>query len=227
MAQTLQETPLASHRVLVWELPVRLFHWTIFLLVACAYLTWRLNWMDWHVWIGYAALTAVLFRILWGFFGGDCARFARFLTGPRAAAAHLRHALRREPDRQVGHNAAGGWMVMLLLALLLAETLSGLLIYNDIADEGPLTELMPAQLGSAIMATHAIGWDLLAGAVSVHVAAILLYATAKRQNLVRPMITGHKTLPAEVTAPRRGGALRAIVLLAISAIAVAALSRYL
>lgn len=213
--------------MLVWELPVRLFHWTIFVLVAAAYVSWRLNWMDWHVWIGYAALTAVLFRILWGFFGGDCARFARFLTGPRAALDHLRHALQREPDRQVGHNAAGGWMVVLLLALLLAETLSGLLINNDVADEGPLTELLPAPVSNAITATHSIGWDLLAGAVCIHIAAILLYAGVKRQDLVSPMISGRKTLPPEVAAPRRGGTLRAIVLLAISALAVAGLARYL
>jgi len=213
--------------VLVWELPVRLFHWTIFALVVSAYVTWRENWMDWHVWIGYVALTAVLFRILWGFFGGDCARFTQFLTAPRAAASHLRHVLRREPDRQVGHNAAGGWMVLLLLALLLIETLSGLLVYNDIADEGPLTELMPAQLGTAITATHSIGWDVLLGAACVHVAAILVYAGVKRQNLVGPMITGRKLLPPEIAAPRGGGALRAIVLLGISGLAVSALARYL
>ncbi len=221
------QSSLASHRVLVWELPVRLFHWSIFVLVAAAYVSWRLNWMDWHVWIGYAALTAVLFRILWGFFGGDCARFAHFLAGPRAAAAHLRHALQREPDRQIGHNAAGGWMVVLLLALLLTETISGLLINNDVADEGPLTELMPAPVANALTATHSIGWDLLAAAVCVHIAAILLYAGVKRQDLVSPMFTGRKALPSEVAAPRRGGALRAIVLLAISALAVAGLAHYL
>ena len=206
---------------------MRLFHWTIFVLVAAAYFSWRLNRMDWHVWIGYAALVAVLFRILWGFFGGDSARFVRFLASPRAALAHLRHALRREPDRQVGHNAAGGWMVLLLLALLLVETLSGLLINNDIADEGPLTERLPAELANAITALHSIGWDLILAAVCLHVAAILLYASVKRQDLVSPMITGRKSLPPDVAAPRRGGALRAIVLLAISALAVAGLARYL
>ena len=220
-------TPLAPRRVLVWELPVRLFHWSVVVLVAAAYLSWRLNRMDWHVWIGYATLMAVLFRLLWGFFGGDCARFARFLAGPRAVLSHLRQALRREPDHQLGHNAAGGWMVMLLLALLLTETLSGLLVNNDIADEGPLSELLPARVANAITATHALGWDLLAAAIAVHVGAILVYAGFKRQNLVRPMLTGRKALPPELAAPRRGGAGRALVLLAISALAVAGLARFL
>ncbi len=217
----------AARRVLVWELPVRLFHWILVVLVTAAYLTWRLNWMDWHTWIGYAALTVVLFRVLWGFWGGDCARFAGFLSGPAAALRHLQHALRREPDHQVGHNAAGGWMVVLLLAVLLVQTLSGLLINNDVADEGPLTEILPAPVLNAITAAHAICWDVLLGAVALHVIAILTYAVAKRQDLVGPMITGRKTLPSEVAAPRHAGALRAIVLLAASALTVSALARYL
>ena len=64
----------------------------------------------------------MVFRLLWGFFGSETARFARFLAAPRRAAGYLAQLLRREPDRRVGHNPAGGWMVLLLLALLLAET---------------------------------------------------------------------------------------------------------
>jgi cytochrome b len=212
--------------VLIWELPVRLFHWAIVALVAAAYLTWRLNWMGWHVWIGYAALTAVLFRILWGFWGGECARFARFAAGPRAALAHLRHLTRREPDRQLGHNPAGAWMVWLLLTALLVETLSGLIINNDIADEGPLTEVMPAALSNAITAAHSIAWDALATAIALHIIAILLYALLKRQNLLSPMISGYKQLPPEVAPPRTGGALRALALLAVAGLCVLALARF-
>ena len=215
-----------SRAVLVWELPVRLFHWAIVALVAAAYLTWRLNWMGWHVWIGYAALTAVLFRILWGFWGGECARFARFAAGPRAALAHLRHLARREPDHQLGHNPAGAWMVWLLLAALLVETLSGLIINNDIADEGPLTELMPAALSNGITAAHSIVWDALAAAVALHIMAILLYALLKRQNLLTPMISGYKQLPPEIAPPRAGGALRALALLAAAGLCVLALVRF-
>lgn len=225
--QSGQPPPLASRRVLVWELPIRLFHWSLVALLAGAYLSWRLNRMDWHVWIGYAALTAVLFRILWGFLGGDAARFARFLAPARAVIAHLRVALRRGPDRQVGHNAAGGWMVLLLLTLLLGETLSGLLINNDIADEGPLTEHLPAALANAITAMHALIWHVLLAAIALHLLAIGLYAAVGRQDLVRPMISGRKRLPPDVAAPRSGGALRALALLAGSALLVSALARHL
>jgi cytochrome b len=214
-------------RVRVWDLPLRLFHWAVVILVVAAYVTWRLNWMDWHGRCGYAVLALALFRVLWGFFGSETARFARFLAAPRAAARHLSHALHREPDRQVGHNAAGGWMVLLLVLLLLGETLSGLYVANDVADQGPLTELTPAPVANAITALHWILWDALLAAVALHLFAILVYAAAKGQNLLRPMLTGWKLLPADVRQPAMASPVRAAILLGCSALATAALARFL
>ena len=164
--------------------------------------TWRLNWMVWHGRIGDVLLALLLFRLLWGFFGSETARFSRFLTSPRTALEHLKYALLREPDHQVGHNPAGGWMVVFLLVLLLAETLTGLYVANDIADVGPLTGFVPAPAANAIEASHAILWDVLLAAIVLHVLAIAGYAAIKGQNLLRPMIIGTKVLPASVAAPR-------------------------
>jgi len=214
-------------RVRVWDLPTRLFHWLVVLLLAAAYITWRLNWMDWHVWIGETVLAAVLFRILWGWFGSDTARFRRFVASPRAALQHLAHSLRREPDRQIGHNAAGSWMVLLLLALLLLEPLTGLFVNNDVADEGPFTEIAPAAVSNAITALHTYLWNALLAAAALHVLAIGLYALAKGHNLIAPMISGRKLLPVDVIAPSMAGMARAVVLLALSALVVAALAYFL
>jgi cytochrome b len=205
--------------VRVWDLPVRLFHWLIVALVAAAYATWRLNWMVWHGWIGDLTLALVLFRLLWGFLGSETARFSQFLTSPRIALQHLKYTFLREPDRQVGHNPAGGWMVLLLLALLLAETLTGIYVANDIADVGPLTGMVPAAAADAIDVSHAIIWNVLLAAIALHVLAIAGYAAVKGQDLVRPLITGMKTLPEPVTAPRMASAARAAVLFAVSAAA--------
>jgi len=209
--------------VLVWDIPVRVFHWLIVVLVPAAYATWRLNWMVWHVWIGEAVLALVLFRLLWGFYGGETARFRRFLASPRTVRRHVKDWLRREPDRLVGHNPAGGWMVLLLLGLLLAETLTGIYVSNDIADEGPLTEIVPAWAANAIASAHAILWDALLAAIVLHVLAIAGFAAIKGQNLLRPMITGTKVLPANVAAPRAGSPARAGLLLLASALATALL----
>ena len=211
----------APRIVLVWDIPTRVFHWLIVVLVAAAYATWRLNWMVLHGWVGEATLTLLLFRVLWGFLGGETARFSRFLTSPRAAVLHLKSAFRREPDNQVGHNPAGGWMVLLLLVLLLVETLTGLYVANDIADEGPLTEIVPAWAANAIASSHAILWDVLLAAIVLHVLAIAGFAAIKGQNLVRPMITGTKLLPAGAPAPRTGSAARAGLLLVGCAVATA------
>jgi cytochrome b len=213
----------APRVVRVWDVPVRVFHWLIVVLVAAAYVTWRLNWMTWHGRIGEAALVLVLFRLSWGFFGSETARFSSFVASPRTVWSHLKASLRREPDHQVGHNPAGGWMVVALIALLLVETLSGVYVANDIADEGPLTEHVPAWAANAIAASHAIVWDALLAAIVLHVLAIASHAAIKGQNLVRPMITGTKVLPADKPTPRTGGSGRAILLLLGCAVVAAAL----
>ena len=174
-------------------------------LVAAAYLSWRLNWMDWHAWFGDAVLALVLWRLLWGFFGSDTARFARFLASPRVALQHLAQLRQREPDREPGHNPAGGWMVLVLLALLLGETLTGIYVGNDVADEGPLTELTPASIANLITALHRLLWQALVAAVVLHLLAIFIYFAVKRHNLLLPMVTGRKWLPASVPSPRMAG----------------------
>ncbi|WP_241023341.1 cytochrome b/b6 domain-containing protein [Paraburkholderia sp. Ac-20340] len=214
-------------RVRVWDLPTRLFHWLTVGLVALAWLSQRMNWMQLHVRAGETLLALVLFRLMWGCCGSETARFTRFLATPAAAWRHLRQLGRREPDVQVGHNAAGGWMVMLLLALLFAETLSGLYVNNDIADEGPLSEIVPAAIANMISAIHAYGWDVLAAAVVLHVCAIGLYALLKGHNLVGPMVTGIKPLPVTSRAPRRTSLWLAVLLMGFAALVTALLAFYL
>jgi cytochrome b len=118
-------------------------------------------------------------------------------------------------------------MVLLLLAFLLAETLTGIYVANDVANEGPLTELVPAPIANLITDLHLYFWDALVGAGILHVLAILVYAVAKRHNLLTPMITGHKTLPQDVKRPRLAGAARAALLFGCSALAAAALANFL
>jgi cytochrome b len=213
--------------VVVWDLATRWFHWLAVLLVAAAYVTWRQNWMDWHSDVGDALLALVVFRLAWGFAGSDTARFTRFLAAPRAALRHLAHVFKREPDAQIGHNAAGGWMVVVLLALLLGQALTGILVNNDVANEGPLTELLPAWMLNLFSDLHDWLWNALLAAIALHVLAIAVYALAKGQNLLRPMLTGRKALPLRATPPRLASPVLAVLLLCGSAAVAALLATFL
>jgi cytochrome b len=217
----------SGHKLVVWDTATRLFHWVTVVLVIAAYWTWRMNWMDWHAWTGEAVLALVLFRVLWGFFGSETARFSAFVVAPGAAATYIATILRRERDRQVGHNPAGGWMVLLLLALLFAEALTGLFVNNDVANEGSLTEFVPSTIANFITNLHLYFWNALFLAAILHVLAILLYACAKRHDLVTPMITGIKTLPEDIKQPQLAGAARAALLFGCGVLATAALARFL
>jgi cytochrome b len=223
----LKDRQIQFHKVLVWDLATRLFHWlTVALVIAC-YFSWRMNRMDWHSWTGEALLALVFFRLLWAFFGSETARFATFLASPRAAALYLVHLVRREPDRQIGHNPIGGWMVLLLFALLLAEALTGIYVANDVADEGPLSEIVPPVIANLITNLHTYFWDALLVAALLHVIAILLYGAVIRHDLVTPMITGWKSLPPGTKQPYIASAARAAFLLGCSVLAAAALATYL
>jgi cytochrome b len=209
----------AWRRVKVWDGWVRLFHWAIVLLVIGQYVTVQLDQMAWHFRCGYLVLALLVFRLGWGLVGSDTARFARFLQSPLAALAHLKHLRRREPDTEVGHNAAGGWMVLLLLALLLVQVGTGLFASEEpgesYAAHGPFALQVADALSARLTGLHELGFNLLLGAVVLHVAAVLAYAVLKRQDLVRPMVTGFKRLPAGIPAPRMGHPLLAVALLAL------------
>jgi len=213
--------------IVVWDVPTRLFHWLTVILFVATYVTWRLDWMFWHAYAGIAVLALVVFRLLWGFFGSETALFARFLAAPRLALRQLANLFRREPDRWIGHNPAGGWMVMLLLGLLLFEALTGIYIDNDMADVGPLTSVTPASVADLISTLHQVLWQALLAASVAHILAVAVYWVAKRQNLVLPMITGCKAMPLGVRQPAQAGALRALVSLGCGILIAAAVAKFL
>lgn len=211
--------------VKVWDGPVRLFHWSIVVLVATSYATARLGRIDWHFLSGYAILALVLFRIAWGLAGSETARFSHFLRGPRSALSHLRHVLARSAPDEAGHNAAGGLMVAALLGLLLFQTGTGLFSNDGLMDEGPLAHFVGGDWSDRISGWHELGFNLILVAVALHVAAVIAYAVVLRQDLVRPMVTGWKRLPAGTLPPRMAPAVLAAGIAAAAAGLVYLLSR--
>jgi cytochrome b len=204
----------------IWDLPTRLFHWTIVVLVFLSWLSAQFDWMRVHVWSGYAILTLLLFRLIWGFIGSDTARFSHFLKSPLAAFRHLISLHRREPDTEIGHNAAGGWMVLVILVVLIVQVVTGLGANDDAMTEGPLAHVVGKDRSDWMTHIHHLNFDMVEVVILLHVLAIVAYRVLKGQNLVTPMITGKKRVPGATRAPRMVHPVAALVVLAICALAV-------
>lgn len=216
----------ALRKVTVWDPWVRVVHWAIVVLMVVSYVSIQQGNMRVHYFSGYAVLALVLFRIAWGFLGSDTARFARFLRSPLAALHHLAEFTRRGPDREVGHNAAGGWMVIVLLALLLAQPITGLFADSGYGDYGPLAKAVPGDVSDTLTGWHhRVFYYGILVAAGLHILAVLAYAVVKRHDLVRPMVLGSKRLPADAPAPRLGSPVLAAALMAAAAVVVVGVSR--
>jgi cytochrome b len=196
----------------VWDLPTRLFHWLIVVLLAGSWITQRLDRMGWHLWCGYAVFAALLFRLAWGVIGSDTARFSQFLKSPIAGLRHLADLRRRGPGHDVGHNAAGGWMVLVLLVLLCVQVATGLCANDQISTQGPLADAVGSANSDWLSHVHAVNFRLIEAAVALHLLAILVYRLRGR-SLVWPMITGTKRLPAATRPPRMASLWRALPVL--------------
>ncbi len=204
-----------ENTIRVWDIPTRIFHWSLVISFTIAYLTTEDD-NIWHIYSGYIVLGLVAFRLLWGFAGPEYARFSNFVCGPQEVLQYLRGLASGEPKRYIGHNPAGGWMIVALLASLLLVTVSGLKLYAVEEGLGPLAGVT-ADL-SVIRASHANGdnhededdhekedeeeefWEeihelstnLTLLLIFLHVAGVLVSGRIHHENLVKAMITGKK-----------------------------------
>lgn len=187
-----------NDKILVWDAPVRLFHWVLVALMATSYFSGRAggDWMQLHFWSGYAILTLLLFRLVWGFVGSTTARFSSFLKGPRAAFTHVAHFFRQEGPRDIGHNPLGGAMVLVLIFAVLAQVVTGLFTADTDTGmvNGPLALKVADKWVERATDFHAWWINILLILAAVHVAAVVLYLVWKRHNLIGPMITGRKRI---------------------------------
>jgi len=183
---------------LVWDWPLRLWHWLFALAVVGAWITgeWGgFDWRQWHLWFGQTAVGLLIFRILWGFVGPRHARFGQFVPGPSRLWAYLKTLHRRDAPESVGHSPLGAVAVLVLLTVLTVQTASGLFISDDILYEGPWFVAVSedtADFASTIH--HRLAWPV-GILIIIHIGAILFYRLFKSQRLTRAMLTGCK--PAE------------------------------
>lgn len=192
--------PLQAVRV--WDLPTRVFHWVLAACVIASVVTAKVggNAMVWHFWLGYTVFALLAFRILWGLVGGYWSRFGSFIYSPGAVWRYVRGRSGPSDRHDVGHSPLGAFSVFGLLALLAAQVGSGLFADDEISNTGPLIKFVSGAASESLTKWHkSFGQWLIILLVLLHLAAIVSYHVKKR-DLVRPMLTGDKLLPAGVPA---------------------------
>lgn len=204
-------------KILIWDLPTRLFHWLFAASFTVAWLTSEADgWLNVHVFAGYLMLGLLGFRLLWGFAGGRYARFTSFLFSPREGVSYLFQVLTGTARRHLGHNPAGSWAVYLLLTLAFLAGLSGIATLGAQEGQGPLAWL-PYVPGDALKEVHEAVVSAMLGVVLLHLGGVALESWRHRENLPRAMVTGCKEgAPEQATPSRR---LPSAALLVISVVA--------
>jgi cytochrome b len=197
-------------KVRVWDLPTRLFHWTLALCALGLVATAKIGGdalMAWHGRLGYAVGTLLLFRLAWGVVGGHWSRFRTFTHSPRTIADHLRGRTRAE--LAIGHSPLGALSVFALLAFLAAQVATGLFSATLEEFAGPLNTLVSNATGRVLTTYHkSIGEPVLLALVLLHVGAIAYYHVRRGQDLVGPMLHGDKKLAGSPPSSRDDGASR-------------------
>jgi len=220
MSGTAMSDVIRPATVAAWDLPTRLFKWTLVGLVVAAPLT---KWygdvtLVWHKYVGYSILTLLVWRLMWGVAGGSTARFSAFLRWPWDAARYALDLVRGRPRAFLGHNPLGGWMVVTLLVVLAVQAVTGLFATDDIIVTGPFQNRVTYATSKFLTGIHDVLPRLLLALVIVHVLANLAYTFLKGENLIGAMVTGRKPAHAYEDAgeAREGSLALAAALLALA-----------
>ena len=180
------------HKIYVWDLPVRLFHWLLVLALVAAWYTsdGERGLIDWHLRIGYFILGLVVYRLFWGFLGTYYAKFSQFFPSLDAIKAYIRG----NKTSYIGHNPLGALMVFAMLALLLLQAISGLFMTDDIFTSGPYFDSASKEVQKLMATLHHWCFDLIIAFSVIHIFAIGYYQLIKKEQLVKAMVFGFKVI---------------------------------
>ncbi len=199
----------------VWDLPVRICHWSFVLLLPALWWTAENSEMGWHKRLGLLLLALLVFRIAWGFVGSSTARFASFVKGPGAVLAYFRGTTSHAGP---GHNPAGGWSVVALLLAMAVQVTTGLFAGDPYdGSTGPLNDLVRTMTADTLTEVHEFTFNVILALVALHLLAVIYYSAVKRDRIVPAMVTGSRLLPAGVTGMEPVPAWRAFACLAVGA----------
>lgn len=182
----------------VWDVPTRLFHWLLVLAIVGLWYTGTEADMDQHIPLAYFTLALLLFRIIWGFIGSFYSRFSAFPLRPSKAISYIRNGLHSD---EPGHNPLGSWSVIVMLLTLAAQLITGLFANDSILTEGPLAHYVSNDFSDLMTSLHSLNFNILLGLIILHIAAILFYTVVKRDDILASMITGKRSVSANIVEP--------------------------
>ena len=177
--------------VVVWDLPLRVFHWGLVLCVIVSIISGKAGATSVHERSGLAVLGLIVFRLIWGFFGSQTARFASFIKSPAAVLVGVRRLMSGQPDNHAGHSALGGYATLLLLGVCLVMAVTGSFSTDDILYDGPFAHLAPEFVKTASRLHH-LAEKLIFAVIVLHLLALFIYFWRLKKNLVPAMITGRR-----------------------------------
>ncbi len=184
----------------IWDLPVRLFHWSMVIVIVIAIATGLFApawWLEVHVFAGYALGLLLVFRLAWGFIGGRYSRFLSYPLAPRHLLHHMRALKRKKSPVHAGHNPAGAWMIVALLSTLSALAVSGLLVLGGVKNLGPFAALVNFRTGELATIVHSVlSWSIIA-LIAFHLLGVFLETRVFHHPLLKAMITGRKPVEPE------------------------------
>ena len=213
-------------QVRIWDWPTRIFHWTLAILIVALVITGNVggNAMVWHFRCGYAVLSLLIFRFIWGFCGGHWSRWRQLACTPELIRQYFKNSMPQTPF--LGHNPLGSLAVIAMLALLTLQVSTGLISDDEISNAGPLVSLVSGSSVSLATSWHkGFGKTFILLLVAVHLLAILWYLVKKKQNLTVAMLKGDKTSATPAHSSKDGPAnwLLAVLCILVSASLVYAL----
>ncbi len=177
--------------VLIWDLPTRVFHWTLVICVIGAIISIKIGkayLLEWHPRFGIMTLSLIIFRIIWGFIGPFYARFSQFLVSPKKIFRYIKN---KGNLLYAGHNPLGGLSILLILLILGAQGISGLFISDDIFIQGFFYSFVKESTASFFLSFHRINKWFIFNMILIHLLAVFFYSFVKNRKIITPMITGY------------------------------------
>lgn len=213
-----QKTEPVGNSKTVWDLPVRVFHWSLVLLFLVAWISSDGDrWLDIHIFAGYAIAGLILFRVIWGFTGTYYAQFKHFRYSFKQAKDYALNVFTGSPPRHVGHNPAGSWAIYLLLSGLFLVVLSGFFVFGGEEGHGLASSLYSEIIGWLARNAHNALATLMLVVIIVHIAGVLIESHKHREKLILSMLTGRKNVPEGMPAVSAKPLVAVILVLALLA----------